>query len=448
MTDLALIERITRSLAFMLRHQPETFDLELDPHGFADLDDVVQALNERLGEPVEEEDVRDAVSAGDRPRYEIQGERIRALYGHSIPVDPGESSKPPEFLYVAVPEQELERARRFGLRGGRRRFLHLAATREDAAESGRRASRDYTVLVVHALDAWEEGISFYDRTALWLAEEVPTHLLEVEGTFHDGTDPLPRRFDGGREGQREGGGRDRERGHGQDRSGRRRGGRGRGRDRQAGSGQGSREYGGGQNRDSGARGPRDAERSPYSAAESGGRTGDRLERTSSRRDEPRRDEPRRGDARRDEPRRDVVRRDEPGRDDPRRAERSPEREYAGADEAARSPERQPRRDDGRDRRPDRPQERTSERRERGREGRDPDSREPAREGRGERTLETSPPDSDGPRGPRGGFGSGLDRHDSGAREERPPSPPRPSAPPPREERAPVEKDRPGFGAGL
>jgi hypothetical protein len=30
----ALIERITRSLAFMLRHQPETFDLELDPHGY------------------------------------------------------------------------------------------------------------------------------------------------------------------------------------------------------------------------------------------------------------------------------------------------------------------------------------------------------------------------------------------------------------------------------
>ena len=107
MTDPALIERITRSLAFMLRHQPETFDLELDPHGYADIEDVVHALNERLGEPVEEEDVRDAVSSGDRPRYEIQGTRIRALYGHSIPVEPGPSTKPPEYLFVAVPEQEL-----------------------------------------------------------------------------------------------------------------------------------------------------------------------------------------------------------------------------------------------------------------------------------------------------------------------------------------------------
>ncbi|MEQ1891966.1 MAG: RNA 2'-phosphotransferase, partial [Planctomycetota bacterium] len=207
MTDLALIERITRSLAFMLRHQPETFDLELDPFGFADLDDVVHALNERLGEPVEEDDVREAVRSGDRPRYEIQEGRIRALYGHSIPVEPGPSSKPPESLYVAVPERELERARRFGLRGGRRRFLHLAITPEDAAESGRRAAQDYSILTVRALDAWEEGISFFDRIALWLAEEVPTHLLDLQGTYHDGTDPEPRFHDGPRErGQGHGGG--------------------------------------------------------------------------------------------------------------------------------------------------------------------------------------------------------------------------------------------------
>ncbi len=199
MTDPALIERITRSLAFMLRHQPEKFDLELDSHGFAELDDVVRALNERLGEPVEDEDVQEAVRSGDRPRYEIQGTRVRALYGHSIPVEPGPSSKPPEVLYVAVPEQEVERARRFGLRGGRRRFLHLGNTREDALESGRRAARDYTVLLIRALDAWEEGISFYDRRSLWLAEEIPTHLIEVEGTYHDGTDPLPRHSEPPRE---------------------------------------------------------------------------------------------------------------------------------------------------------------------------------------------------------------------------------------------------------
>ena len=37
MSDPAKIERITRSLAYMLRHQPEKFDLEIDPYGFATL---------------------------------------------------------------------------------------------------------------------------------------------------------------------------------------------------------------------------------------------------------------------------------------------------------------------------------------------------------------------------------------------------------------------------
>ncbi len=186
MSEPSLIERITRSLAFMLRHQPEQFDLELDPHGFADVGEVVRALNERLGEPVHEADLAEAVRSGDRVRYEIRGDKIRALYGHSIPVEPGPASKPPDLLYVAIPTQDAERARRFGLRGGRRRFLHLALSEDDARESGRRSSEDYTVLTIRALDAWEEGVNFYDRQTLWLAEEVPTSFLKVGETFHDG----------------------------------------------------------------------------------------------------------------------------------------------------------------------------------------------------------------------------------------------------------------------
>src|SRR4051794_21489496 len=152
MTHPALIERITRSLAYMLRHQPEEFDLEVDEHGFGEMEDVVRALNERLGESVDEEDVHTAVTGGDRQRYEIVGTRIRALYGHSIDVLPGEPSKPPQELFVGVSRGDADRAQRYGLRAGRRRFLHLALTPEDAMESGRRAAHDYAIITVHAVD--------------------------------------------------------------------------------------------------------------------------------------------------------------------------------------------------------------------------------------------------------------------------------------------------------
>jgi putative RNA 2'-phosphotransferase len=186
MQNPSLVERITRSLAYMLRHQPEQFDLELDEYGYADLDDVVAALNERLGEPVEAEDVVGAIEGGDRPRYEIREGRIRALYGHSIQVKPGEPGKPPAVLYVGISRADAERARRYGLRPGRRSYLHLALTAEDALETGRRASRDYAVVTVNALDAWEEGINFYDRKSLFLSDPIPTHFLQVGDVQTDG----------------------------------------------------------------------------------------------------------------------------------------------------------------------------------------------------------------------------------------------------------------------
>ncbi|HVS12233.1 MAG TPA: RNA 2'-phosphotransferase, partial [Planctomycetota bacterium] len=190
MTHPALIERITRSLAYMLRHQPERFDLELDAHGYGDIQEVVRALNERLGEPVTPEDLEIAIRSGDRPRYEIKGDKVRALYGHSIDVEPGEPAQPPELLYVGLSAPDAERAQRYGLRGGRRRFLHLARTSEGAREAGRRAGVEYSILTVYALDAWEEGINFYDRQALFLADGVPAEFLEITGTFSDGYEPL------------------------------------------------------------------------------------------------------------------------------------------------------------------------------------------------------------------------------------------------------------------
>ena len=71
MSDNNNHERLTRKLAYMLRHQPEEFDVEVDKFGYADLEDVLDALSEEFDEDIEEEDVAGAIEAGDRPRYEL-----------------------------------------------------------------------------------------------------------------------------------------------------------------------------------------------------------------------------------------------------------------------------------------------------------------------------------------------------------------------------------------
>lgn len=306
MTQPATIERITRSLAYMLRHQPEKFDLELDPYGWGDVDDVLRALNEKLGEAIELADMEEAIGSGDRPRYQIENGRVRALYGHSIEVLPGEPSTPPEFLFVGVSSRDAERALRNGLRGGRRRFLHLARTAEEAREVGRRTAREYAVLRVFALDAWEEGINFFDRKALFLSEEVPTEFIEILDSYDDGEEPMPRgrpeRSPRGRDGDRP---RSRE-------NGRSRGGRGRGRD------DGPR-----RERDEGERRPRATESRPDDSSDQ--RPAER-ERRPAREDRP-------------------ARADRPARDERRPRERRPERDDERPREPAAARAERPRRDE-------------------------------------------------------------------------------------------------------
>lgn len=242
MIETNLNERITRLLAYMLRHQPDDFDVELDREGYGDVDEVVRALTERTGDDLELADLEKAIDSGGRQRYEIVDGKIRALYGHSIQIDPGKSCEPPAELFLGMPARDQERMERFGLRGGRRRFLHLSLTEEEAKETGARTAVEYVVVRVKATDAWEEGVDFFDRKSIWLAPELPSYALEVVGTYEDGSDPAVRRGEapGGRRESRDGGG-GRERG-GRERGGRERGGRGRG--ERGGRGRGRDERGG------------------------------------------------------------------------------------------------------------------------------------------------------------------------------------------------------------
>jgi len=327
MSHSTLIERITRSLAYMLRHKPEEFDLQLDRQGFAGLSEVVQALNERLGEPIEEAQVARAIACGDRERYEIVDGRIRALYGHSIEVDPGAPGQPPALLFIGLDERDAERARRNGLHGGRRRFLHLALTEEEAIETGRRSARDYVVITVHALDAWEQDVNFYNRRAMFLSEPIPTEFIEVGEVRHDGSprQDRPDRSDRSDRPDRN----DRNERHGRggrhDRRGR---GEGRGERRESRGADRSRPDDGGHR----GRGPERAgegrSRDPRSERE--GRAGERGGREGGRsgRPQPERRPPQRREPQRREPGRPVEVGAAPPSGPPARSEEAPERTCA------------------------------------------------------------------------------------------------------------------------
>ena len=131
--------RLSRLLARVLRHKPEDVGLTLDAEGFTSLEALARALAAQPGwETLTAADLA-AVAAADPRRYELRDGRIRARYGHTVPVEaPGEPAVPPEWLYYGVPQDDLPVIRTEGLRPGTRRYVHLATTPSEAAAVARR----------------------------------------------------------------------------------------------------------------------------------------------------------------------------------------------------------------------------------------------------------------------------------------------------------------------
>ena len=80
--------RLSKTLALLLRHDPARFGVVLDGAGWADLEAVVAGL-QAAGIAVSAADVLRVVDGGDKVRLAVRDGRIRALQGHSVPVDLG-----------------------------------------------------------------------------------------------------------------------------------------------------------------------------------------------------------------------------------------------------------------------------------------------------------------------------------------------------------------------
>lgn len=174
-------DRLSRFLALVLRHKPESIGITLDPSGFVEIEALAKAIAGQPGWSQASESAIRAAAAQDARRYEIDGTRIRARYGHSVPIEaPGTAVVPPEWLYHGTSPEALDVIRRDGLTPQGRQFVHLSATRQDALAVGRRHSPDAVVVTVLARQAHDAGLQFYQASpAIYLAREISPNFLSV-----------------------------------------------------------------------------------------------------------------------------------------------------------------------------------------------------------------------------------------------------------------------------
>jgi len=170
--------RLSKFLSLILRHRPEEVGVALDGAGRVAIAELVEALRRNGWEDITAEEIRE-VARQDARRFELAGDTIRARYGHTLTLErPGNPARPPEWLYLAVPEEELPAARQEGLRPGSRQYVHLCLTPQEAARLLDRRQVAGQIVTVLARRAHGQGLSFFQATeSLFLVERVPREFV-------------------------------------------------------------------------------------------------------------------------------------------------------------------------------------------------------------------------------------------------------------------------------
>ena len=109
--------KVSKFLSLVLRHKPERIELLLDQGGWAKVDELLLKANQ-AGVSLNKDLLQWLVDNNDRQRFSFcqDRQRIRANYGHSLPVDLDFApSKPPEFLFHGTATRFVESIKRQGL---------------------------------------------------------------------------------------------------------------------------------------------------------------------------------------------------------------------------------------------------------------------------------------------------------------------------------------------
>ena len=175
---MSLIE-VSRYLSFVLRHRPDQAGVELDAHGWARVDELIEGVSKK--HPITMEMLEEIVRTDDKMRYSFNEGRtlIRANQGHSVEVDVELSElDPPDVLYHGTAEKYVGFIEREGLIPKSRLYVHLSADYDTAVKVGQRHG-EVVVYYVDCRSMRRDGYRFFlSKNGVWLTKSVPALYLK------------------------------------------------------------------------------------------------------------------------------------------------------------------------------------------------------------------------------------------------------------------------------
>lgn len=177
------MKEISKFLSYILRHDPGSIGLALDPQGWVDVDALLDKAK-AAGRPIDRATLEAVVADNDKKRFTLSedGRRIRAAQGHSVAVDLGlDPVVPPARLFHGTATRNLDAIMIEGLKPGSRQKVHLSADEATARTVGQRHGKP-VILTVDTAGMHAEGYLFWQaENGVWLTDTVPPRFLSLGG---------------------------------------------------------------------------------------------------------------------------------------------------------------------------------------------------------------------------------------------------------------------------
>ncbi|AXH72870.1 MAG: RNA 2'-phosphotransferase [Caudoviricetes sp.] len=180
------LTKISKFLALVLRHKPETIGIILGSDGWTDIDTLTNKSNQ-YGMEITRDDIENIVNTNDKKRYSISddGRMMRAEQGHSIEtIDIGyDSIEPPEFLYHGTSLKNKDIIFKEGISKMNRQYVHLSEDISTAKSVAKRHSKNICIFIISVHDMYRNGYVFYkSKNNVWLTNNVPPqYIIETNG---------------------------------------------------------------------------------------------------------------------------------------------------------------------------------------------------------------------------------------------------------------------------
>lgn len=174
---------LSKEISYALRHAPWEYELELDEQGYVPISQLLFSLNEgeKYQREVTLEDLEYIINHSEKKRHEISGNKIRALYGHSVVnMIKKELCSPPDILYHGTSHKALDNILKCGLLPMSRQYVHLSTDIKTAELVGKRRDKKPIILLINSKKAYDDGINFYKgNDIVWLCDNIPPQYITM-----------------------------------------------------------------------------------------------------------------------------------------------------------------------------------------------------------------------------------------------------------------------------